>query len=461
MRKVSLLLGCCMVLASCGGGGGSSGSSAPAPAPSPTPSPMPAPTPSVVTVTYPHVFGITDGDGAQPSGPLLQLSDGNFYGTTPAGGTHICGPNAQSCGTVFKMTPSGDVTVLYSFGASSNDAYAPVSPLILGSDGALYGVTGGGGAYGGGTVFRITLAGVYSVLYSFGATATDGALPNGIVQATDGNFYGTTVTGGANHCANIPQAGGNCGTVFKVTPAGVGAVLYSFGTSASDGVEPTAPLILGRDGNLYGTTVNGGANACSTQGETHDCGTVFRITPAGVVTILHSFGTGWTAGSGFLANDGIAPQGPLVQGSDGAFYGTTVAGGQGRGGGGFGAGTVYRITSSGDITILYQFALNNATDGYGPSPFLIQASDGNFYGTTGSGGTVGGDLNGTIFRLTPSGVKTTLYSFGPLNQAPSHPASGVIQAGDGSFYGIVSDNGRLGAVGNRFGQGAVFKMVVQ
>jgi len=356
------------------------------------------------------------------------------------------------------MTPAGDESVLYAFGASATDGYTPVGPLIQGKDGALYGTTSNGGANGAGVVFKITLNGTYNIIYSFGASVTDGIVPvGGLIQGGDGNFYGTTASGGANHCVNIPQEGGNCGTVFKLTPTGVETVIYSFGVSASDGVEPTGSLVQGSDGNLYGTTLNGGANSCSVSGGTHNCGTVFKITISGVETVLHSFGEGWS--SGFLSQDGIAPQGSLIQGNDGAFYGTTVSGGRGGCGTYFGCGTVFRITSGGAITILYEFALKAPSDGYGPSQYLVQATDGSFYGTTGSGGSQGGDLNGTIFKITPTGEKITLYSFGPLNTAPSNPVGGLIQAKDGSFYGVTAYNGVLGAVGARFGQGAIFRMV--
>jgi uncharacterized repeat protein (TIGR03803 family) len=401
-------------------------------------------------VTYLHSFQRTGpADGGQPNGPLLLASDGNFYGTTRAGGANSCTGFSNFCGTVFKVTPGGAETVLYSFGASATDAFRPSGPLIQGSDGALYGVTASGGAYGAGAVFRITLAGAYSILYSFGASPADGATPVGrLLQASDGNLYGATASGGSNHCVNIPQAGGNCGTIFRVTPAGAGTILYSFGASASDGVEPNGSLIQASDGNLYGTTVNGGANACSTTGETHDCGAVFRITLAGAETILYSFGASPT--------DGIAPQGALLQASDGALYGTTVSGGGGKCGNFFGCGTVFRMNLAGAITILHAFALDSRQDGDGPQPFLIQASDGLLYGTTGSGGASGGaDLDGTVFRMSLSGAKTTLYLFGPTSTNPSNPVGGVVQGPDGAFYGVTTYSSPAS------GSGTVFKLVLQ
>jgi uncharacterized repeat protein (TIGR03803 family) len=182
---------------------------------------------------------------------LIEGTDGNFYGTTTLGGAH-------GGGTVFKITLAGVETVLYSFGATNTDAFEPRAGLILGSDGNFYGTTYAGGAHQqSGTVFKITPTGAETVLYSFGATSTDAALPvAGLIQGTDGNFYGTTSSGGTNGVVAL-----TAGTVFKVTPAGVETVLHSFGTSSTDGAEPEGALIQGADGNLYGTTFLGGANS--------------------------------------------------------------------------------------------------------------------------------------------------------------------------------------------------------
>ncbi len=448
-----------LVLVSCGGGGNSGNNApppvtlpAPAPTPAPTPTPTPTPTPAQVTVTFPHIFGIDPLDGAQPNGPLLQASDGNFYGTTRSGGSNICRrPNDIPCGVIFKMTPDGSESVLYSFGSSASDGFTATAPLIQGQDGALYGMTTNGGDFDGGTVFKITLDGNYTILHSFGATPDDGVVPTGgLVQAMDGDFYGTTVSGGSNQCVQIPQSGGNCGTIFKITPDGTKTNLYSFGATLSDGVQPNGSLIQASDGNFYGTTANGGANTC---GSANSCGTVFRMSPTGSVSILHSFGASMT--------DGIAPQGQLIEGSDGALYGTTPSGGGGTCGFQFGCGTVFRITFGGTVSILHAFALNGRSEGDGPSPFIIQASDGNFYGTTQSGGANASASNGTAFKLTPSGTHSVLFSFGPVNENPSDPLAGFIQANDGAFYGVTASNGTIGAVGARGGAGAIFKLSLQ
>ncbi|HEU4592915.1 MAG TPA: choice-of-anchor tandem repeat GloVer-containing protein, partial [Steroidobacteraceae bacterium] len=328
-----------------------------------------------------------------------------------------------------------------------------LGPLIQGQDGALYGVTSNGGAHGGGgTVFRITLEGVYDVLHSFGGSPTDGIVPmGGLVQGSDGDFYGVTASGGANHCLQIPQDGSNCGTVFKVTPAGDTTILHSFGSSPGDGITPTASLTQANDGNFYGTTVSGGANDCGAA--PNSCGTVFRVTPEGITTTLHSFGTGFMPG--LLPMDGIAPQSALAQGPDGALYGTTASGGNGRCGFEYGCGTVFRITLNGELTILHAFAVDSVEDGTGPSAYLILGKDGNLYGTTGSGGAYPDPMTGTVFRMSLSGLKTTLFSFGPTGNQPTNPVAGVIEGSDGAFYGVTAYSTTAG------GTGTVFRLVMQ
>jgi uncharacterized repeat protein (TIGR03803 family) len=216
--------------------------------------------------------------------------------------------------------------------------------------------------------------GTETTLYSFGSSLTDGANPNGLVQGSDGNFYGTTEYGGTNNIADDGD-----GTVFRISPSGTETSLYSFGSSPTDGTEPTVGLVQGSDGNFYGTTEVGGMNGVPYGG----AGTVFRISPSGTYTNLYSFGSSPT--------DGIGPVAGLVQGSDGNFYGTTTFGGTN-----LYDGTVFRISPSGTATTLYSF-VGYPTDGQRPYAGLIQGSDGYFYGTTGSGGTTD---NGTVFKLT-------------------------------------------------------------
>ncbi|MGD1019630.1 MAG: choice-of-anchor tandem repeat GloVer-containing protein [Verrucomicrobiia bacterium] len=301
-------------------------------------------------------------DGAYPGAGLMQGSDGNFYGTTFVGGTN-------NLGIVFRISPGGSYTTLYSFVGSPTDGAYPGAGLVQGSDGNFYGTTFDGGTNNLGIVFRISPGGSYTNLYSFAGSPTDGANPYaGLAQGSDGNFYGTTEHGGTGtNC----YAG--CGTVFRISPSGSYTTLYSFAGSPGDGAYPRAGLVQGSDGNFYGTTVSGGAN---------NFGTVFRINPGGSYTNLCSF-----AGP---PGDGAYPGAGLVQGSDGNFYGTTFNGGTNN------LGIVFQISLGGSYTNLCSFA-GPPGDGAVPGAGLVQGSDGNFYGTTSYGG-IGG--SGTVFRLS-------------------------------------------------------------
>src|SRR5258706_1633189 len=206
-------------------------------------------------------------DGSSTFSAIVQGRDGNLYGTSPNGST-------KSDGTVFKVTPTGALSTIYTFCSQANcaDGLFPVGALRLGIDGNFYGTTQNGGASGLGTVFKITPSGVLTVLHSFGGA--DGSYPDaGLALGTDGSFYGTTSYGGAaNPCL------GQCGTVFKVTALGTLTTLHSF--DSSDGNGPFAPLVQGTDGNFYGTTLLGGtSNACNL-----GCGTVFKISSGGIFT---------------------------------------------------------------------------------------------------------------------------------------------------------------------------------
>lgn len=294
---------------------------------------------------------------------------------------------ASSC-TVFTQLQS---KILFDFDGA--DGYAPENMfLIQGIDGSFYGTTEIGGSAGAGTVFKMTPAGEETVLFNFcsdqvGNTCPHGAYPYaGVVQASDGNFYGTTSGGGE----------GDEGAIFRITPGGVITTLYSFclrGSPCNDGAVPYAPLVQGTDGNLYGTTGEGGSF------NDPYGGTVFKITLDGTLTTLHSFGSG---------DDGNNVFAGLVQATDGNFYGETVSGGKNDG------GTVFRITADGTLATIYNFCSQpNCTDGWGAEGTLVQGGDGNFYGPTAAGGSsrACGNGCGTIFKLTPSGSLTTLYNF--------------------------------------------------
>jgi RHS repeat-associated protein len=332
---------------------------------------------------------------------LIQGSDGDFYGTY--GGNNVDFPN----GVVFKVTLGGSMTPLYSFNGG-DDGATPVGGLAVCGDGNYYGVTESGGTHNCGTIFQILSSGSGGWRYSF-AGAPEGEEPEAeLIAGPAGNFYGTTQYGGAN----------NCGTVFKVTTDGSLTTLYSF-TGGDDGAGPVAALVSGNDGRLYGTTADGGA---------FGAGTVFRIAADGSVTPLCSFN--W--------DNGAHPHSRLSWGEDGNLYGTTYEGGIN------GYGTTYRITPGGVMTSLHSF---NLGDGAYPRSGLLLGSDGNFYGTTEAGGDAWGE--GTAFKLTPGGVVTTLYSFGWSDGI--RPANGLTQGRDGNFYGMTSFGGAGGG-------GTIFKL---
>lgn len=324
-------------------------------------------------------------DGALPYNSMILGTNGDFYGLTTYNGPH-------GAGEVFKVTPAGALTVLYPFCtlAQCTDGDGPISSwLVEATDGDFYGTTDGGGAYGYGIVFRLTPAGTLTTLYSFCSqkdyTCPDGSYPwSGLVQATNGDFYGTTRNGGAQ----------NAGTVFKITPAGVLTTLHTFCSLAgcADGDTPQAGLILGSDGNLYGTTSSGGANYQTCWIDETPCGTIFKITPAGVLTTLYTFCS--------LNNcaDGYYPYAGLVQGTDGRFYGTVEAGGA------YGYGTVFAFNENsggtgGTLTTLYSFCTEGypCADGARPEGGLVQSTNGTFYGTTYEGGT---STIGTVFSVS-------------------------------------------------------------
>lgn len=353
-------------------------------------------------------------NGALPQARLVQGVDGSFYGTTAAGGADT------SQGTVFKMTPTGTLTTLFSFTFPYHDGASSQAELLLCSDGYFYGTTAAGGTYSHGTIFRITPTGALTSLYSFYGTF-DGAQPKaGLVQAPDGNFYGTTPAGG--YYLN--------GTVFQVTSNGVLNSLYSF--SDGDGVNPYAGLVHGNDGELYGTTEYGGSGYDGTDFSGN--GTVFGITTNGVLNTLVAF----------TGDNGAHPYAGLLLAADGNFYGTTYQGPVSTN------GTIFKITPGGALTTLFVF---NGTNGALPSGNLLQGPDGNLYGTTANGATgYNGSPSsgyGTVFMVTTNGELTTLVAFDDANG--SSPQAGLIRATNGDFYGTTSGGGA-------FGDGTIFRL---
>lgn len=360
-------------------------------------------------------------DGDDVSAPLVQGTDGNLYGETVFGGsigTSNCG--SSGCGTIFKMTPQGTFTTLYTFCLSScTDGAGPSGGLVLATDGNFYGLTDGGGTNNGGTAFKITPAGKLTTLHSF--DHTDGwPQGSGLIQAANGSFYGTTYFGGAY----------GQGTVFEITPSGTFTSLYSFCASAGcpDGDLPNG-LIQAADGNIYGTTYGGGdtdnCNAASTGG------TFFQLTPTGTPTTL----------AVFCRPTGYFPNSTLVQAANGNFYSTTAAGGDSTH---VDQGTVYEMTPTGSITSLYSFCLQtDCPDGKTPIGIAL-GTDGNLYGTT---ELANATQKGTIYEITPAGQLTTFHFFTATNGnflGGSSPIGPMLLHTNGTFYGLTSAGGKHG-----------------
>jgi uncharacterized repeat protein (TIGR03803 family) len=349
-----------------------------------------------------HTFDNTS--GANPFAGLVQGSDGAFYGTTEHG---------NISGTVFKVSADGSAfSVLHSFDSGGNGA-VPSAGLIQGSDGAFYGTTQYGGAAGGyGTVSKVSADGSgFAVLHSF--DYTNGSYPQaGVVQGSDGAFYGTTLAGGTS----------TFGTVFKVSADGSSfSVIHSLDYAISR--LPLGGLVQGSDGAFYGTTSGGGTAG--------GYGTVFKVSADGsVFSVIHSFDS----------TDGSTPQASLVQGSDGTLYGTTSSGGGG------GVGTVFKISTDGSgFGVMRTFG---GTSGSTPQASLVQGSDGAFYGTTSGGGTHG---FGAVFKVSADGSSfSVIHSFGGTDG--STPQASLLQGSDGAFYGTTSHGGV-------YGFGTVFKVL--
>ena len=340
-----------------------------------------------------------------PVGALVKGADGNYYGTAFGGG-----PGGN--GTIFRMASTSDHTVTTLHAFSGADGTAPDAALVLASDGALYGTALVGGTQNAGTIFRITQAGTFTLLRSM-ATAEGSDLRSALVQnPADGLLYGTAHLGGAN----------GKGSVFKISTAGAFTLLHSFTGGTGGGESPRAGVIRASDGNFYGTTEFGGSN---------NAGTVFRVTPAGTFTLLHSF----------VTTDGSDPRSALVQASDGNLWGTTFTGGAN------GFGTVFKMTTAGVLTTVYHFT---GTDGSGPRAAPIQAADGKLYGTTSTGGASG---KGTVYSVTLAGTFTSLVSLD--SSLGARPIAGVLEdsANPGTFYGATADAGTANG-------GTLFKVVV-
>jgi uncharacterized repeat protein (TIGR03803 family) len=353
-----------------------------------------------------------DGDGATPEGDLIADSAGNLYGTTSFGGIY-------GYGTVFKVSANGTETLLHSFAGPPTDGRVPSAGLVMDSAENLYGTTTRGGAHDGGTVFEISAQGLESILYSFTNGKDEGDPVGSLMLDSNGNLYGTTT--------GQDDPGIYYGTVFKLSASGRITELHTFAGPPDDGALPQSGLIHDSAGNLYGTTVLGGA---------YEDGTVFELSRAGTESIFYSF----TGGS-----DGDAPSANLLRDAAGNLYGTASAGGDT---GGicefFGCGTVFELSPNGEVTGLYSFT--GGADGAFPLSDLLMDSKGDLYSTTIAGGSSPSVCStedyqgcGVVFELTATGKERVLHTFTGSPDGAA-PAGGLVRVGN-YLYGTTMTGG--------------------
>jgi uncharacterized repeat protein (TIGR03803 family) len=376
------------------------------------------------------LYNFRPSTGWYPSAAIARDSAGNIYGTTIEGGANrqSCG-GGEGCGNIFKISPTGQQTILYTFTSSLRGDGIGSNGVILDGGGNLYGSTQGGGSSEEGTVFELTSSGSYSVLHTFTGGTKDGYEPGAVVvMDSAGNLYGSTVAGGGTGCSPNP----GCGIIYKITSSGQETVLYRF-TGGAGGWVPDSTLMLDSAGDLYGTAAYGGSYTnlvCQPYG----CGIVFKLDTSGNFNVLYSF----TGGA-----DGTTPRAGLVMDASGNLYGDAGGGGDLSCGAGYGCGTVFEIDSSGNFTVLYAFT-GSSGDGEGPDGTLLRDSAGNLYGTTYEGGNLScneGSGCGIVFRLDTSGNETILHAFAGGTTDGEYPDSALITDGKGNLYGTTFNGG--------------------
>lgn len=347
-----------------------------------------------------HNFGSSPGDPSCPrlTGTIAQSPGGNFYSS------------ANDCletdgGSVYKISVNGAVTVIYRFPSNTSGPRAPVGGLVFGTDQQFHGTTESGGIINGhGSVFRITPDGKLRTMYEFNGDLNGGAPVSAPIQSVSGHYYGTTPG----------EYGLHWGSIYKVTENGNFTLLHAF--NGADGSFALGPLIQGTDYHFYGVAEGGGK---------YNAGVIFRVTAGGYYKVVHDFDV----------THGQHPAGPLIQANDGNFYGTAYDGGSGAALPG--AGVIFKMTPSFKFTVLHNFS--GGDDGANPAGGLVEASDGNFYGTNIFGGANG---YGVLFRITPGGAFTVLHDFdqrtGWLAQMT------LLQHTNGKLYGQTTQGGSAG-----------------
>ncbi|HEY3778571.1 MAG TPA: choice-of-anchor tandem repeat GloVer-containing protein [Rhizomicrobium sp.] len=344
-----------------------------------------------------HDFDGTDGN--QPIAGLILDGAGNLYGTAETGGVN-------NDGVIFKMSPNGTETVLYSFTGSADGAYPDGSVSLDEKKGDLYGTASAGGASGNGIIYKLSKRGKLTALHNFDG-AGDGGYPTGpLVRDKLGDLYGVTFVGGAD----------SYGTVYELAANGSFAVLHTF-TGGGDGETPRSGLIRDGAGNLYGVAEGGGGGNCN-----FGCGVIYKIAPDGTFTTLYSFAD---------SADGFYPIGGLYRDDAGDLYGTTLFGGAA------GYGTAYSLAANGTHTVLYSFT--GGDDGAYPEGTLIRNRSGRIYGTASLGGAY---QDGTIFKIAPTNKENVVHTFDGSDGTT--PAVGLTKGKLGVFYGVTCCGGTNG-----------------
>lgn len=336
-----------------------------------------------------HVFSGTAGEPRYPLSSLILGSDGKLHGTTMPDGNG---------GTAYRMTPSGQLTVMHEFGL---DGGYWASYLIQAQDGDYYGATIYGGPYDSGSVFRMRPHGAAKDIHVFGAPGAC-SKPGALMQAASGDIYGVTWEGGAHRA----------GCLYRITRHGKVVVLHEFDPEHGDGSTPYGGLVEAADGTFYGVTSYGGL---------HGNGTVFRMSATGKYSVVHSFAAD--------RQEGVTPHERPVQGADGQLYGVTESGGA------YDHGTVYRLFADGRLEVVHSFA-GPPEDGALPFGRLVRGHDDALYGVTYFGGHH--DL-GAVYRVTTGGQSSLLHSFAAAGKDGNHPQGWLVEVADGEFYGVIFD----------------------
>jgi uncharacterized repeat protein (TIGR03803 family) len=340
---------------------------------------------SATAQTLNVIYDFRSGNAGGPGFVIpSQGRDGELYGTTYGTGSYM--------GSIFKISTTGQPDLLAAFDGTNGTN--PLGGVTLGSDGNFYGVALFGGSGNLGVLFRIAPTGAYTILHNFEGGSDGGEPVEPPIQASDGNFYGTT---------------SQDSTVYKYSLSEGYSVIYQF--DQTHGQEVIASLTEGTDGQLYGVADGGGAN---------DCGTIFKLTKSGTPLWYYSFPCG---------DGGAGPITPLMQASDGSFYGTT----QEQSGNGRNYGTLFKLGENGSVSTLYRF--QGGDDGIEPLG-LVQATDGNLYGVTQVGGSSG---LGVFFTITNAGAYTVLQSF--TSETGAYPSAAPLQDTNGMLYGTTQSDG--------------------